>query len=92
MDRKEDREILRKGGFAEGEMKRLSQLRKDYNEKERLQSIADHRRMEFIPASFRSKLPPKMALYFRSVQPVHLCGCQCPTEVLVLLGEENAAE
>jgi len=48
MDRKEDREILRKGGFAEGEMKRLSQLRRDYNERERLQAIAEHRRMEFI--------------------------------------------
>ena len=47
MDRKEDREILRKGGFAEGEMKRLSQLRRDYNERERLQSIAEHRRLEF---------------------------------------------
>ena len=43
MDRKEDREILRKGGFAEGEMKRLSQLRRDYNERERLQTIAEHR-------------------------------------------------
>lgn len=48
MDRKEDREILRKGGFAEVEMKRLSQLRRDYNERERLQSLAEHRRMEFI--------------------------------------------
>jgi len=48
MDRKEDREILRKGGFAEGEMKRLSQLRRDYNERERLQSTAEHRRLEFI--------------------------------------------
>ncbi len=48
MDRKEDREILRKGGFAEGEMKRLSQLRKEINEKEKQRSIADNRRMEFV--------------------------------------------
>lgn len=48
MDRKEDREILRRGGFAESEMKRLSQLRKDHNERERLQALADHRRMEFV--------------------------------------------
>ena len=48
MDRKEDREILRKGGFAEGEVKRLSQLRRDHVEKERLQSLADHRRLEFV--------------------------------------------
>jgi predicted HNH restriction endonuclease len=48
MDRKEDREILRKGGFAEGEMKRLSQLRKEHHEKERLQAIAEHRRLEFV--------------------------------------------
>ena len=48
MDRKEEREILRKGGFAEGEMKRLSQLRKEHNEQERLQALADHRRLEFV--------------------------------------------
>ena len=48
MDRKEDREILRRGGFAESEMKRLSQLRKDHNERERLQALADHRRLEFV--------------------------------------------
>jgi hypothetical protein len=48
MERKEDREILRKGGFAEAEMKRLSQLRKDHYEKERLQALEEHRRWEFI--------------------------------------------
>lgn len=48
MDRKDDREILRKGGFAEGEMQRLSKLRQDYTEREKLQAAADHRRMEFI--------------------------------------------
>ncbi len=48
MDRKEDREILRKGGFAEGEMKRLSQLRKEIHEREKLRTLADHRRLEFV--------------------------------------------
>ncbi len=47
-DRKEDREILRKGGFAEAEMSRLSRLRKEYAEKERLEALAEHRRFEFI--------------------------------------------
>ncbi len=48
MERKEDREILRRGGFAENEMKQLSRLRKDYNEKERQLAAADHRRLEFV--------------------------------------------
>jgi len=48
MDRKEDREMLRKVGFAEVEMNRLSRLRLDHNERERLQAIADHRRLEFV--------------------------------------------
>jgi hypothetical protein len=48
MDRKEDREMLRKVGFAEIEMNRLATLRRDYNEKERLQAIAEHRRLEFV--------------------------------------------
>ena len=48
MDRKEDREMLRKVGFAEVEMNRLARLRRDYNERERLQAIAEHRRFEFI--------------------------------------------
>ncbi len=48
MNHKEDRELLRKVGFAEVEMNRLSRLRRDYNERERLQAIADHRRLEFI--------------------------------------------
>jgi hypothetical protein len=47
-DRKEDHEILRRGGFAEVEMSRLSQLRKEHAERERLESIAEHRRFEFI--------------------------------------------
>ncbi len=48
MDRKEDREILRKGGFDESEMNRLSRLRRDYSERSRIQAAADHRRLEFI--------------------------------------------
>ena len=48
MDRKEDREILRKNGFAEIEMNRLSQLRRDRNERERQRILAAHRRLEFV--------------------------------------------
>jgi len=48
MDRKEDREMLRKVGFAEVEMNRLARLRRDYNEREKLQAIAEHRRLEFV--------------------------------------------
>jgi hypothetical protein len=45
--RKEDREILRKNGFAENEVILLSKLRIDYNEKEIRQALADRRRLEF---------------------------------------------
>jgi hypothetical protein len=48
MDRKDDREILRKGGFAEGEMQRLSKLRQDHAEQEKLQALLDRRRLEFV--------------------------------------------
>jgi hypothetical protein len=48
MERKDDHEILRRGGFAEVEMKRLSQLRKQYAEKEKIQEMANHRRLEFV--------------------------------------------
>ena len=47
MDRKEDREMLRKVGFAEVEMNRLAQLRKEHNERERCEAIAYSRRLEF---------------------------------------------
>ena len=47
MERKDDHEILRRGGFAEVEMKRLSQLRRQYTEKEKVQEMANHRRLEF---------------------------------------------
>ena len=48
MDRKEDREMLRKVGFAEVEMNRLIRLRRDHHEKERLLALAEHRRLEFV--------------------------------------------
>lgn len=48
MDRKDDREILRKGGFADGEIQRLSQLRQDRAERAKLQERVDQRRLEFI--------------------------------------------
>jgi len=47
-DRKEDRELLRKNGFAEAEMNLLSRLRKHYDEQEKLQALAEHRRLEFV--------------------------------------------
>jgi len=48
MDRKEDRDMLRKSGFAENEMDQLSRLRKYYAEKEKQQAAMTHRRMEFV--------------------------------------------
>lgn len=48
MDRKEDREILRKSGFAEHEVLQLSKLRTDYAEQARRQMQADNRRLEFV--------------------------------------------
>ena len=48
MDRKEEREILRKGGLSEGEMKCLSQLRRAHREEVKLMELEEHRRWEFI--------------------------------------------
>jgi hypothetical protein len=48
MARQDDREVLRKSGFAEGEVLRLSQLRHDYTEREKRRAVADHRRLEFV--------------------------------------------
>ncbi|GHO42919.1 hypothetical protein [Ktedonospora formicarum] len=48
MDRKEDRDILRKGGFAENEVVQLSKLRAYYAEKERQRAAIANRRLEFI--------------------------------------------
>lgn len=48
MDRKDDREILRKGGFADGEVQRLNKLRQDYTEREKRQEAIDRHRLEFV--------------------------------------------
>ncbi len=48
MDRYEDREILRKGGFAENEVVQLSKLRKAYSERAKSQNQIANRRLEFI--------------------------------------------
>jgi hypothetical protein len=48
MDRKEDREILRKGGFAEHEVLQLSKLRSNYTEQKRHKIQVDRRRLEFV--------------------------------------------
>lgn len=48
MERYEDREFLRKGGFAENEVVQLSKLRKDYTEKEKNLAQIAKRRLEFI--------------------------------------------
>jgi hypothetical protein len=48
MDRKEERDIMRKGSLSEGEMKRLSQLRRVHRERMKLLEIEEHRRLEFI--------------------------------------------
>jgi hypothetical protein len=48
MSGKEDREILRKGGFAEHEVLQLSKLRSSYAEQARRETQADNRRLEFV--------------------------------------------
>jgi len=48
MDRKEERDIARRGSLSEGEMKRLSQLRRDHRERKKLLELEEHRRLEFI--------------------------------------------
>ncbi len=48
MDRKEDRDLLRKSGFAENEMLLLSKLRREHYERERQEAAIAHRRLEFI--------------------------------------------
>jgi hypothetical protein len=48
MDRKDDRDMLRKSGFAEDEVLLLSRLRVDYTERTKRQATADHRRLEFV--------------------------------------------
>jgi hypothetical protein len=48
MDRKEEREFLRRNGFAEAEMNRLSRFRRDYNERAKKETAAANRRLEFV--------------------------------------------
>jgi hypothetical protein len=46
MGNKEDREILRKSGFAEHEVLQLSKLRSNYAEQAKSDTEADNRRLE----------------------------------------------
>jgi hypothetical protein len=48
MDRKEERDIMRRGSLSEGEMNRLSHLRRVHREKIKLMELEEHRRWEFI--------------------------------------------
>jgi hypothetical protein len=48
MERKEERDIMRKGSLSEGEMKRLSQLRRVHRERLKLKEVEENRRLEFI--------------------------------------------
>jgi len=48
MGNKEDRELLRKNGFAEHEVLQLSKLRTDYAEQAKRETQADKRRLEFV--------------------------------------------
>jgi hypothetical protein len=48
MDRKEERDIMRRGSLSEGEMKRLSHLRRVHRERIRLMELEQHRRLEFV--------------------------------------------
>jgi hypothetical protein len=44
---KDEREMLRKSGFAEREVQNLSKLRQHYVEQAKLREVADRRRLEF---------------------------------------------
>jgi hypothetical protein len=48
MDRKEERDPVRRGSFSEGELKLLSQLRRVHRERIKLEELEAHRRLEFI--------------------------------------------
>ncbi|HEX4204942.1 MAG TPA: hypothetical protein VHZ51_12255 [Ktedonobacteraceae bacterium] len=48
MERQDDRDMLRKNGFAEAEVLLLSKLRTDYAEKVKHQDDVSNRRLEFI--------------------------------------------
>ncbi len=45
---KEERDILRKGGFAEHEVLLLSKLRLEHTEREKSRNQVAHRRLEFV--------------------------------------------
>ncbi len=44
----DNRDILRKAGFTEDEMKRLGTLRRVYAAEGKLQEFADYRRLQFV--------------------------------------------
>jgi hypothetical protein len=48
MGYKEDREILRRAGFTEAEMNRLSKLRRNLAESGKYQELIDYRRLQFV--------------------------------------------
>lgn len=48
MDRKEERDLVRRGSFSEGELKLLSQLRRVHRERKKLEELEHHRRLEFV--------------------------------------------
>jgi len=47
-DYKADLEVLRRDGFTEEEMKRLSQLRRDYANLEECRTAAEYNRLAFV--------------------------------------------
>jgi hypothetical protein len=48
MERQDERDMLRKNGFAEDEVLLLNKLRADYAERMKRQEAAHYRRLEFI--------------------------------------------
>ncbi len=48
MDRKEERDIMRRGSLSEGEMQRLSHLRRIHRERIKLMELEQLRRLEFV--------------------------------------------
>ncbi len=48
MGPKENRDILRKAGLSEDEMKRLGNLRRVYAAEGKFQEFADYRRLQFV--------------------------------------------
>ncbi len=48
MGHKEDRQILRRAGFTEAEMNRLSKLRRNLAQEGKYQELVDYRRLQFV--------------------------------------------